>query len=135
MDISDKPTNGRPEIPEDVTPSVYFNTLVIDRINKCTIPKITSMNILVEFHISGKDGGRWGLVIEKGTAKEVICAKYSDTEPYPQKPNCSFTMNGETFLSIVRKEITPQKAFFKKEVDIRGNIFLALKANALVCYL
>ncbi|MGR3176575.1 MAG: SCP2 sterol-binding domain-containing protein [Candidatus Anammoxibacter sp.] len=134
MDISDK-SNVRPEIPDNVTPSVYFNTLVINRINKCPTPKITSMNLLVEFCISGENGGRWGLVIEKGMAKEIMRAKDSDSEPYPQKPNCSFTMNGDTFLAIVRKEITPQKAFFKKKVDIRGNIFLALKANALVCYL
>lgn len=134
MDTQDK-SNGRPEIPEDVTPSVYFNTLVISRINRCSTPKITSMNLLVEFCISGEDGGRWGLVIEKGMAKEIICARDRDSEPYPQKPNCSFTMNGETFLAILRKEITPQKAFFTRKVDIRGNIFLALKANALVCYL
>lgn len=128
-------SNGRPEIPEDATPSVYFNTLIIDRINKCSIPKIASLNIMVEFRITGKDGGRWGLVIKNGIASKVIYAGGDDTDPYPQKPNCTFTMNGDTFLSIVRKEIAPQKAFFTKRVDVQGNILLALKSNVLVNYL
>lgn len=134
MNTPDKP-NGRPEITDDVTPSIYFNTLVINRINMCPIPKITTINALVEFYIKGKDGGRWGLVIEKGMAKEVICAKEEVADPYPCKPDCTFTMNEETFLSIIKKEISPQKAFFNRKVNVQGNMILALKANVLVNYL
>ena len=128
-------SNVRPEITDDITPSIYFNKLVMDRINMCPIPKIPTINALVEFCINGKDEGKWGLVIEKGMVKDVICAKEEDIDPYSRKPNCTFTMNGETFLSIIRKEISPQKAFFDRKVNVQGNMLLALKANVLVNYL
>lgn len=128
-------SSARPEIPDDVTPAGYFNTLVLDRINRCAIPKIKSINVLVEFCISGESGGRWGLVINNGMAKEIICAEDSDQDPYARSPDCTFIMSEATFLSILHHEITPQKAFFARRVDVKGNILLALKANNLVSYL
>jgi hypothetical protein len=38
-------------------------------------------------------------------------------------------------MSIIRREITPQQAFFKKMVQIEGDIAIALKMNVLVNYL
>ncbi len=128
-------TTDRPEIPDDVTPSIYFNNLIVDRINKSPIPKIKKLNILVEFHISGEDGGRWGLLIEHGMAVNIIEADEENPDPYSRKPICTFTMSGKTFLAIVRKETSPQKAFFTRKVNVKGDMFLALKANVLVNYL
>jgi putative sterol carrier protein len=44
-------------------------------------------------------------------------------------------MDSETFMSILKREFTPQKAFFKRKVKIGGNIMIALKMNVLVNYL
>lgn len=128
-------TNDRPEIPDDITPSTYFNDLIINRINKSPIPKIKTLNVLVEFHVSDIDRGRWGLVIEEGIAKNIIHVENNDPNPYPKAPTCTFTMNSKIFMAIVRKEISPKKAFFTRKIDVSGNIFLALKANVLVSYL
>ncbi len=127
--------NGRPEIPDNVTPLVYFNELIVDRINKSPIPKIKSLNILVEFHITDIQDGKWGLVIENGFAKEIIHARDGVADPYPKKTTCTFKMSGDIFLAIAKKELKPQKAFFTRKVEVKGNMFLALKANVLVSYL
>jgi putative sterol carrier protein len=44
-------------------------------------------------------------------------------------------LDGRTFMSIVRREITPQQAFFQKEVQIEGDMTIALKMNVLVNYM
>ncbi len=125
-------TKRRPDIPDNATPREYFNHLMKDRINLSTIPKIKKLNVLVEFHITGEKGGKWGLLIENGWAKDVID---ESGYPYPNKPNCSFKMDSSVFLEVVRKETTPQKAFFARKIDVKGDIFLALKSNVLVNYL
>ena len=43
-------------------------------------------------------------------------------------------MDGETFMSIIKREITPQQAFFRKMVQIEGDVTIALKMNVLVNY-
>ncbi|GAN31920.1 MAG: hypothetical protein DYG83_13740 [Candidatus Brocadia sp. AMX2] len=118
----------RPEIPENITHIEYFNRLLKDRVNNCTIPKISSLNAIIQFEITDNGNGIWNIVIENGFVKEV-------TKKALEKPTCTFTLNSNTFLSILRREITPQKAFFTGKVDIKGNMLLALKMNILVNYL
>ena len=125
----------RPEIPNGITPSEYFNNLIVDRINMCPVPKISSLNFLVEFCVNGENGGSWGLIVKKGTAMKVIQAVEGEPDPYNQKPDCRFTMDNEVFLDIIHKRISPQKAFFTRKVNVNGNMFLALKSNVLVNYL
>lgn len=120
--------NERPEIPENITHAEYFNRLLKDRVNNSPIPKISSLNAIIQFEITDNGNGIWNIVIENGFVKEV-------TNNALVKPTCTFTLDSNTFLSILRREITPQKAFFKGKVDIKGNMLLALKMNILVNYL
>ncbi|MGQ3683676.1 MAG: SCP2 sterol-binding domain-containing protein [Candidatus Loosdrechtia sp.] len=118
----------RPVIPENITHTDYFNRLLKERVNKSSIPKIYDLNAVIQFEISDNGNGKWDVVIENGIVKEV-------TEELHKKPTCVFTLDSATFLSIIRREITPQQAFFQRKVDIRGDVFLALKMNILVNYL
>ncbi|MCP5002949.1 MAG: SCP2 sterol-binding domain-containing protein, partial [Planctomycetes bacterium] len=52
-----------------------------------------------------------------------------------RKTKCIFRLDGNTFMSIVRREIKPQQALFQRKVQIRGDMLLALKMNVLVNYL
>ena len=118
----------RPEIPENITHAEYFNQLLKDRVNNSPIPKISSLNAIIQFEITDNGNGIWNIVIENGFVKEV-------TKNAHEKPTCTFKLDSTTFLSILRCETTPQKAFFKGKVDIKGNMLLALKMNILVNYL
>ncbi len=120
--------NERPEIPENITHIEYFTRLLKDRVNNCPIPKITGLNAILQFEIIDSGNEVWNIVVENGFVKEV-------TKKSLGEPTCTFILDSDTFLSILRREITPQKAFFKRKVNIKGNILFALKMNILVNYL
>ena len=117
--------NNRPEIPEDITPAWYFDRLLKDRVNRSAIPKMSGMNTMIQFEITGKGSGVWNVVVENGLVKVV-------TKEVHDRPTCVFTLGSDVFLSIFRREITLQQAFFKGKMDIKGDILLALKMNALI---
>jgi len=76
--------------------------------------------------------------VERGLLERVVrnctdtCVSSNETILHPES---SFRMDSETFMSILKREFTPQKAFFKRKVKIGGNIMIALKMNVLVNYL
>lgn len=118
----------RPDIPEHVTHRQYFDCLLKDRVNKSTIPKISSLNAIIRFEITDNEKGTWNVIVENGFVKEV-------TREIGQEATCAFTTDSATFLSIIKRELTPQQAFFKGKVNIKGDMFFALKMNVLVSYM
>ena len=105
----------RPEIPGNITHSEYFNKLLKARVNLSPIPKISSLNAVMQFEITDNGNGTWNIIVENGLVKEV-------TTELCVPPTCIFTLNSVTFLSIIKREITPQQAFFQGLVDIKGDI-------------
>lgn len=120
--------NKRPEIPENISHIDYFNQLLKDRVNMSPIPKIQSLNAVIQFEITDNGNGIWNVVLENGSVKEV-------TKEMCEIITCVFKLDSATFLSILRRDISPQKAFFKGRIEIKGDMFLALKMNILVNYL
>lgn len=146
----------RPEITNNTTHVEYFEELMFDRVNKCPLPKIKSLNTVIRFDIVGRDAGSWTIAVEDGILKSISrnhntsgCSGQDkidnkgycldNTEPVSKapvlKPACIIRLGGRTFMSIVRREITPQQAFFQKKVQIEGDMTLALKMNVLVNYM
>lgn len=128
----------RPEIMHDTTHVEYFEELMFDRVNKCPLPKIESLNTTIRFDIVGHNAGSWTIAVEDGLLKHVLrnhSNSCSSSKEAVLEPTSTFRMDGHTFMSIIRREITPQQAFFQKEVQIKGDMTLALKMNVLVNYL
>lgn len=138
IDIKPKDIEKRPEITNETTPVEYFEELIFARVNLCSLPKIESLNTAIRFDIEGDNAGSWSIVVERGFLKRVV-RNYSDTSPLSDEavlvPASTFRMDGKTFMSIIKREITPQQAFFKKKVRIEGDVTIALKMNVLVNYL
>ena len=138
IDIKPGDFEERPDIANGITPVEYFEQLIFARVNLCSLPKIESLNTVVRFDIDGDNGGSWTIVVEGGYLKRVvrnspeICSSSNETV---LRPVSTFRMNCETFMSILKREFTPQKAFFKRKVKIAGDILIALKMNVLVNYL
>ncbi|MCF6158299.1 MAG: SCP2 sterol-binding domain-containing protein [wastewater metagenome] len=118
----------RPAIPENITHTEYFNLLLKNRVNMSSIPKISNLNAVIQFEILDNGNGIWNIIIENGLVKQVVRDSH-------ERPTCVFTLDSATFLSVIKREMTPQQAFFQGKVDIRGDIILALKMNVLVNYL
>jgi putative sterol carrier protein len=97
-----------------------------------------SLNTVIRFDIDGDNGGSWTIAVGGGFLTRVV-RNYSDTcsssNETVLRPVSTFRMNSETFMSILKREFTPQKAFFKRKVKIAGDIMIALKMNVLVNYL
>ena len=138
--IDIKPGNfeERPEITNETSPVSYFEELIFARVNLCPLPRIASLNTAIRFDIDGDNGGSWTIAVEGGFLKRVV-RNYSDTcsssDETVLRPVSTFRMDSETFMSILKREFTPQKAFFKRKVKIAGDIMIALKMNVLVNYL
>ena len=144
-----KPGNyeKRPEITHNTTHVEYFEELIFGRVNMCPLPKIETLNTIIRFDILGDNAGSWTIAVEEGLLKHVLrnhsdsCSSSKEVASLPVpsqqtgKPICIFRLDGNTFMSIVRREITPQQAFFEKKVQIKGDITLALKMNVLVNYM
>ena len=120
--------NERPEIPANINHAEYFDQLLKDRVNKSPIPKISSLNAIIRFMITDDENGVWDIIIENGFVKEVAKGGL-------ENPTCIFLLDSSTFLSIIKREITPQQAFFKGKANIKGDMILALKMNILVEYM
>ncbi len=138
IDIKPKDIKKRPEITSETTPVEYFEDLIFARVNLCSLSKIESLNTVIKFDITGDNAGSWTIEVEGGLLKRVV-RNYTDTsspstEPVLE-PSSTFRMDSETFMSILKRKITPQQAFFKKKVQIQGDIMIALKMNVLVNYL
>lgn len=153
-----KPRNigKRPVVTGNTTHVEYFEELMHDRINMSPLPKIKSLNTIIRFEIMGHNAGCWTIAVEEGILKH-ISRNHFDSSPFKGKnveslksqrdnsellsrditlkPMCIFRLEGQTFMSIVRREITPQQAFFQKKVQIEGDMTIALKMNVLVNYL
>ncbi len=138
IDIIPGDFKERPDITNEITPVEYFEQLIYARVNLCTLPKIESLHTVIRFDIDGDNGGSWTIAVECGLLKRVV-RNCSDTCGTPDEttllPASTFRMDSETFMSILRREFTPQKAFFKRKVKIAGDIMIALKMNVLVNYL
>ncbi len=138
IDIKPGDFKERPDITNEVTPVEYFEQLIFARVNLCPLPKIESLNTVIKFDIDGDRGGSWTIAVECGLLKRVV-RNCPDTRSSHNEavllPVSTFRMDSEIFMSILRREFTPQKAFFKRKVKIAGNIMIALKMNVLVNYL
>ncbi len=118
----------RPVVHPNITHEEYFEDLMKDRINLSPEPKIPGLNARVQFNITGSGAGRWTLVLENGYAKEVV-------RDYAGTHDCIITMDGATFMNIVKGKTAPQKALFEGKLYLDGNVMLGIKMSVLAHYL
>ncbi len=118
----------RPDVPDEATHREYFGNLVIPRINNSPMTRIEGLNIKLQFEITGRDAGKWTLVVEDGKAKEVV-------EGDAIIPDCTLGLSGDVFMGIVRQEINPLNAFFEGKIKVSGDTTAAIRIAALAPYL
>ena len=81
----------------------------------------------IQFEITVEENRIWNIIVENGVTRKI-------TKEMIEKPTCTFKLSSATILSIFRREITLQQAFFKGRMDIKGDLPLALKMNELINY-
>jgi thioester reductase-like protein/predicted lipid carrier protein YhbT len=96
----------------------YFEDFLVEKMNKQLLPNLRSLSATCRINV--EDVGRsWALKIEQGRLVK-ISHNSMDCQ-------CAFFVNFDTFCRIVSGRLVPQKAFFKRKVDIQGDMETGLK--------
>ena len=96
----------------------YFDNFLVEKMNKQLLPNLRTLSATCRINV--EDIGRsWALKIERGRLVKISHNSMSC--------QCSFLINYDTFCQIVSGQLVPQKAFFKRKVDIQGDMETGLK--------
>jgi putative sterol carrier protein len=77
------------------------------------------LDAVFQFDITGDSGGAWVLLVRDG-----VCEVREETH---ENPNVSLSMTGDTWLSILNKELNAVQAFLSGRLKISGDMMLAQK--------
>ena len=96
----------------------YFDDFLAEKMHKQLLPNLKSLSATCRINV--EDVGRsWALKIDQGRLVKISHNSMSC--------QCTFLVNYDTFCRIVSGELVPQKAFFKRKVDIQGDMETGLK--------
>ncbi|MBC8218927.1 MAG: SDR family oxidoreductase [Planctomycetes bacterium] len=97
----------------------YFDHFLAEKMHKQLLPDLRSLSATCSIKVEDIPGRSWALRIEQGRL-ENISNNGADCQ-------CAFLVDCDTFSRIVSGELTPQKAFFKRKIDIQGDMETGLK--------
>jgi predicted lipid carrier protein YhbT len=97
----------------------YFNHFLAGKMHKQLLPDLRNLSATCRIKIEDIPGHSWTLRIEQGRLENI-----SDNGMNCQ---CTFLVDCDTFSRIVSGELAPQKAFFKRKIDIQGDMETGLK--------
>jgi predicted lipid carrier protein YhbT len=101
----------------------YFNNFLAEKMHKQLLPNLRSLSATCRINV--EDVGRsWALKIEQGRLVKI--------SHNSMNCQCAFLVNFDTFCRIVSGRLIPQKAFFKRKVDIQGDMETGLKLAAVL---
>ncbi len=81
------------------------------------------LDVAFQFHITGEGGGTWNVRVKDGA-----CQIQEGTH---EAPTVTLTMSGETWLSIVNRELNAMQAFMGGQLKVSGDIMLAQRIPEL----
>lgn len=75
------------------------------------------LDAVFQYDITGEGGGNWNVTIKEGT-----CQVQEGKAP---SPTVTLTMNSETWLAMVNKDLNGMQAFMTGKLKLSGDIMLA----------
>jgi putative sterol carrier protein len=116
--------NNSPESNYDIIE--YFEEFLKSKKDQRLIKNLTGFSS--SFVIAFKDisTNTWTVTVDDGILMSVSHDTHMD------KINCRYLVSSEAFRKIIMGKLSPQKAFFKGDVDIKGDIRYGLKLASLM---
>ena len=87
--------------------------------NQPLLPKLRKLSVTFRIVLQQPVTKAWTLAIQDGM---LISVQHGELAA-----QCGFRLKPETFLQIAAGKLSPQMAFFKRQVDIEGEIDTGLK--------
>lgn len=85
--------------------------------------KLKGLDLALQFHITGEQGGEWVLIIKDQKA-EV-------REGTIENPKITLQMKDEDYVKLVNDEISGQKAFMSGKLRFKGDMNTGMKLQKL----
>lgn len=112
---------GPLDLPETATPAEAFAALS-DKFNRHP-EKLAGMNVVLQFSLTGENGGEWFVSVVNGQAEIAQGEKPS--------PNCTLAMQDRNFLLLVSGKLNPPSALMSGKISVRGDMSQVLKMKKL----
>jgi thioester reductase-like protein/predicted lipid carrier protein YhbT len=97
----------------------YFDSFLAEKMHKQLLPDLKNLSATCRIKVEDIPGRTWALKIEHGRLEKI-----SNNNMGCQ---CEFQVDRETFGRIVSGKLPPQKAFFKRKIEIKGDMETGLK--------
>jgi putative sterol carrier protein len=85
--------------------------------------KAAGLSAVVQFKISGENGGEWVLAIKD--------QKLEVTDGTVDNPNMTLIMKDKDYVNLVNGKLSGQKAFMTGKLTFKGDMNLGMKLQAL----
>lgn len=108
------------ETPE-ITPGIreYFSEFLSQKLQQRLLPDLRRLNATFRIELKGQPDAHWSLEISQGVLTSV-CENGLPCQ-------CNFVVDQKTFFEVTGGRLSPQEAFFRKRVDLGGDIETGLK--------
>ncbi len=83
----------------------------------------SGMDKTFQWNITGDQAGVWAVKVHDGTAETIAGGV--------EKPDVSFTISDENWLSIAEGKLDPTSAFMSGKLKLQGDMMLAMKVATL----
>jgi len=82
-----------------------------------------NMNSVIQFNLTGDDGGQWHAIIKEGQLEVK--------EGTHASPNMTMTMAAKDYVDLTLGKLNGQMAFMQGKLKIAGDMGLAMKMQTL----
>ena len=100
----------------------YFTEFLPTKMDQQLIENLKTLNACFTITITNAPNDRWRIQIKEGR----LVGLQNDTGPV----ECSFETSATAFRKVAEGRLSPQKAFFERQIEITGDIEKALKVAA-----
>ena len=105
---------------EVTTPKDFIETVLPEKFDSA---KAAGISAVVQFKISGDDGGEWYITI-KDQALEV-------SQGTAEKANMTLKMKDADYVKLVTGKLSGQKAFMTGKLKFKGDMALGMKIQKI----
>jgi predicted lipid carrier protein YhbT len=102
----------------------YFTDFLREKMHKQLLPNLRNLSATCHIIVEDLPEQSWSLRIDQGRLEHI--------SPNGSDCQCTFLLHSDVFSKIVSGQLTPQRAFFEKRVDIEGDIETGLKLTTVL---